>query len=68
MSDAVLRARSRKGVMARIGDEAGVLEASRDLAAEKIAAYIERVVASAPPLSTAQRERLAALLTGGDAA
>lgn len=67
MSDAVLRARSRKGVAARTGDADGVIEASRDLAAEKIAAYIERIVSSAPPLTSDQRSRLTALLQGGGA-
>ncbi|WP_277612968.1 hypothetical protein [Cryobacterium glucosi] len=36
----------------------------RDLAAERLALYIERVVADAPPLTGAQRDRLAALLSG----
>ena len=35
-----------------------------DLRAERLADYIERVVAEAPPLTTEQRERIAALLTG----
>lgn len=63
MSEAVLRARSLKGVATRRGDEAAVIEASRTLAAEKIAAYIERVVATAPPLTPDQRSRLSALLS-----
>ena len=37
-------------------------------AAEKLAEYIQRVVDEAPPLSLAQRDRLALLLRGGDAA
>ena len=37
----------------------------RDYAAERIAAHIEKVVASAPPLTDAQRDRLAGLLRGG---
>lgn len=48
------------------------LEAKRDLAAEKIAAYIERTVAAAPPLTREQSQRLASLLHpkagGADAA
>ncbi|WP_146145292.1 hypothetical protein [Microbacterium timonense] len=63
MSNAVLRARSLKGVAARRGDEAALVDASRTLAAEKIAAYIERVVSTAPPLTPDQRSRLTALLT-----
>jgi len=39
--------------------------AERDLAAEKLAAYVAKVVAQAPPLSPAQRDRIAALLRGG---
>ena len=43
-------------------------ETARDLAEAKLAAYIERVVAAAPPLTPAMRDRLALLLSGGDAA
>jgi len=39
--------------------------AERDLAAEKLAAYVAKVVAQAPPLSPAQRDRIAVLLRGG---
>jgi len=42
-----------------------VTEARRDYAAEKLAAYIERVVADAPPLTAGQRDRLALLLRSG---
>lgn len=41
--------------------------AERDLAAAKLAAYIDKVVAEAPPLTPAQRGRLAVLLRGGGA-
>ncbi len=34
-------------------------------AAEKIAEYVQRVVDEAPPLTLAQRDRLALLLSGG---
>ncbi len=40
-------------------------EVARDLAAAKIAAYIEKVVSAAPPLTAAQKSRLAALIGGG---
>ena len=43
-------------------------ETARDLAAAKLADYIARVVAEAPPLTSEQRERIASLLMGGDAA
>lgn len=38
--------------------------ARRDLAAEKLAAYIAEVVASAPPLSVDMVQRLSLLLSG----
>ncbi len=56
----------------RPGDTAALAETARDLAAERLAAHVERVVAQAPTLSVAQRDRIAALLrsgaSGGDAA
>ncbi len=42
-----------------------VLKLRRDYAAEKLAAYVNAVVAKAPPLTPAQRDRIAALLRGG---
>lgn len=63
MSTPVLQARSRKAVAVRRGDVAAAEAATRDLAAEKIAQYITRVVADAPPLTDSQRSRLAALLS-----
>lgn len=65
---AVLRARGRLGVASRRGNRDEIAEAHRDLAAAKIAAYIDKVVAEAPPLTDAQRERLAALLAPSSAA
>ena len=41
--------------------------ARRELAAEKLAAYIRRTVDDAPPLTAEQRDRLALLLRGGAA-
>jgi len=43
-------------------------ELRRELKAVTLAEYIERVVDAAPPLTPAQRDRLALLLRGGDAA
>jgi hypothetical protein len=43
------------------------MDARRDLAASKLAGYIERVVAAAPPLTLAQRDTIYMLLRGGDA-
>jgi hypothetical protein len=40
-------------------------QARRELAAERISSYIERVLADAPPLTPEQRDRLAVLLAGG---
>ena len=59
---------SRVAVEARRGDRVAEAEARRDHAAAVLEQYVQRVVASAPPLTTSQRTRLAALLTGGDAA
>jgi hypothetical protein len=47
-------------------------QARRELAAERISAYIQRILADAPPLTAQQRQRLALLLrpapsaSGGD--
>jgi hypothetical protein len=50
----------------RLGDVEGEKVARRNLAEAKLQTYIERVVASAPPLTPAQVNRLSALLrTGG---
>lgn len=54
-------------------DDAELIEARRRLAAEKLASYVSRVVAEAPPLTNEQRHRIAQLLAphavvgGGDA-
>lgn len=63
----VAKARSRKAVAHRRGDQAAIIEAGRDLAAAKIEDYIRRTVEAAPPLTVAQRDRLAVILRGGDA-
>ncbi len=39
-------------------------ELARDFKAERLAEYIERVVDAAPPLTQAQRDKLATLLGG----
>lgn len=64
----------RSGTKSLIGQHAAavrwnkpnVSDLARDVAASKIEDYISRVVAEAPPLTPAQRSKLAALL-GGDA-
>ena len=63
MSNPVLTARGRYGFAIKVGDPDLIADTARDLAAEKLAAYIEKVVSSAPPLTADQRSRLAALLT-----
>ncbi|WP_420123714.1 hypothetical protein [Nakamurella sp.] len=42
-------------------------DTARDLATARIAEYVQRVVASAPPLRPEQIDRLSALLRGGGA-
>ena len=52
----------------RVYDDPDLVEARRDLKAATMESYIARVVATAPPLTPEQRDRLATLLTVGDAA
>ncbi len=62
-SSATLRqAAAKAGHAAAYGDAERIEQTRRDLAAERIAAYIEKVVSAAPPLTEAQRSRLATLL------
>lgn len=50
----------------RMGDAEGEATARRELAEAKLQNYIERIVASAPPLTPEQIKRLSGLLrTGG---
>lgn len=51
-------------------DAPEVIEARRSLKAIRLEEYVARVVAEAPPLTDAQRDRIAALLrpVGGEAA
>lgn len=58
---------ARAGGAAKSGKPDAIAETQRDLAAERIAYYIERVVAAAPPLTESQRDRLALLLRAGAA-
>lgn len=61
----VLAARSLLGLASRRRDAEAITDARRDLAAAKIAAYVEKVVAEAPPLTDAQRDRLSAIIGAG---
>jgi hypothetical protein len=65
-----LEARNRLGVTIRHhrSDAERVAAARRDLAAAKLEDFITRTVDAAPPLTPAQRDRLALLLRGGDTA
>jgi hypothetical protein len=56
------KARSDVGVAHRKRDPAAIEDARRNFATEKIADYIERVLAAAPPLRDDQRTRLGELL------
>lgn len=49
---------------ARRGDPEGERIARRDHAAERLAAFVAKTVAAAPPLTDAQAERIAGLLRG----
>lgn len=62
-----VKARAQVGVAVRTKNRALEVQARRDLAAAKIEAYVQKVVAEAPPLTSEQRARLAALLNGGAA-
>jgi hypothetical protein len=62
------RARIASLTRSRKPDDPDLLEARRNLRAERLADHIAKVVDQAPPLSAAQRDRLALLLRGGDAA
>lgn len=66
---AALAARNRLGAVVRHhpNDPERVSAARADLAAAKLEEYIARVVATAPPLTVEQRDRLAVLLRGGAA-
>jgi len=55
---------ARAGGAAKAGKPEAIAESRRDLAAERIACYVEKVLAQAPPLSAAQQDRLTVLLRG----
>jgi hypothetical protein len=44
-----------------------VIDLRRNYTAEKLAEYVAKIVADAPPLSAVQRDRISALLRGGAA-
>jgi hypothetical protein len=68
MSWATERARIAALTRSRAADDPQLVEARRNLRAERLAEHVRRVVSEAPPLTEEQRARIAVLLTrGGDA-
>lgn len=61
-SPTLRQAVARAGHAASSGDPARIHDTRRDLAAERIASYIQKVVDQAPPLTAEQRTKLAVLL------
>lgn len=61
------RARVATLSRSRTPDDPDLLEARRNLRAERMALYIEQKLAEAPPLTAEQQHRLAALLVTGGA-
>lgn len=57
--------RSQIALAKRADPSADVTDLRRQLKAERLEDYIRRTVDAAPPLSPEQRQRLAALLSGG---
>ena len=68
MSWTAERARVASLSRSRTPDDPDLLTARENLKAERLKVYIARVVDAAPDLTPAQRDRLALLLRGGDAA
>ena len=61
------RARVASLTHSRCADDPELLDARRDLRAERLAEYIKNTVETAPPLTQEQRDRLALLLRGSAA-
>ena len=51
----------------RNADDPDLADARRNLRAARLADYVEKVVAEAPPLTPEQRDRITAILRGGEA-
>ena len=62
------RARIAALTRSRTPDDPELVEARRNLRAERLELYIKKVVDAAPPLDDATRDRLALLLRGGEVA
>jgi hypothetical protein len=61
-SQALRLAVAAAGGAARSSNQELITQTRRDLATERLASYIAKVVAEAPPLTPEQRTRLACLL------
>lgn len=59
------RARVASLTRSRTVDDPDLIAARRDLAAAAATSHIERILATAPPLSADQRQRIAGLFAGG---
>ena len=59
------RARVASLSRTRTPDDPELLDARRNLRAERLAEHIARVVDEAPPLTPEQRDKLAVILRGG---
>lgn len=59
------RARIASLSRSREHDDPELVDARRNLRAERLADYIKRTVDAAPPLTPEQRDKLALLLSGG---
>lgn len=62
------RARVASLTRSRAADDPDLVGARQDLAAAAATSHIERILATAPPLTDAQRHRLAGLFAGGASA
>lgn len=62
MASPSIIARNALGVAARSKDPERIRVARQELAAAKLASYVARVVAEAPPLTEDQKHRIASLL------
>ena len=67
MSWTAERARVASLSRSRTPDDPDLIAARENLKAERLKVYIARVVNAAPDLDSAQKDRLALLLRGGDA-
>jgi len=61
------RARVASLTRSRPADDPDLVDARQKLKAERLAEHVTKVVAQAPPLTPAQRDRIAVLLRGGAA-